>query len=124
MIVDSLLYVRSDTNIEFLDGRRIKNVKENISLIPGCKFEACLKYGKGASTKRLVIGSPGKTRTCNLLVNSQTLLPIELPGSAYNSVSNFKEQCNQLPGLSLQPIPLHGNAIPLGRDYRGVQNIS
>ena len=27
MIVDSLLYVRSDTNIEFLDGRRIKNVR-------------------------------------------------------------------------------------------------
>ena len=27
MIVDSLLYVRSDSNIEFLDGRRIKNVR-------------------------------------------------------------------------------------------------
>ena len=34
--------------------------------------------------KRLYLsGSPGKTRTCNLLVNSQPLLPIELPGSAY-----------------------------------------
>lgn len=26
-------------------------------------------------------GSPGRTRTCNLLVNSQPLLPIELPGN-------------------------------------------
>ncbi len=28
-------------------------------------------------------GSPGRTRTCNLLVNSQPLLPIELPGNIH-----------------------------------------
>ena len=68
---------------------------------------------KALRVKRLWLsGSPGKTRTCNLLVNSQTLLPIELPGSAYNSVSNFKEQRNQLPGLSLQPIPLQRERYP------------
>jgi hypothetical protein len=78
---------------------------------------------KALRVKRLWLsGSPGKTRTCNLLVNSQTLLPIELPGSAYNSVSNFKEQRNQLPGLSLQPIPLQRERYPARAGLPGSAN--
>ena len=50
-----------------------------------------LIMGEALQSKRLVLsGSPGKTRTCNLLVNSQPLLPIELPGSAFH----IKEQRN------------------------------
>ena len=46
---------------------------------------------KALYPKRLVLsGSPGKTRTCNLLVNSQPLLPIELPGSTFFLLKNIK----------------------------------
>jgi hypothetical protein len=60
--------------------------------------------------KRLVFGSPGKTRTCNLLVNSQTLLPIELPGNNLFS-QNMSLPKSKLPNmaLSLQPIPFQGD---------------
>ena len=37
--------------------------------------------------------SPGRTRTCNLLVNSQTLLPIELPGSGLSHLTGGRT-CN------------------------------
>ena len=41
---------------------------------------------KALHAKRLAYsGSPGRTRTCNLLVNSQPLLPIELPGNVAKS---------------------------------------
>jgi hypothetical protein len=58
----------------------------------------------------LKIGSPGKTRTCNLLVNSQTLLPIELPGNTY--IHNIKEPVN-LPASAelLLPIELPRNGL-------------
>ena len=80
---------------------------------------------KALRVKRLWLsGSPGKTRTCNLLVNSQTLLPIELPGSAYNSNLYSKEQYNQLPGLSLQPIPLQRERYPALAGLPGSANTS
>jgi hypothetical protein len=45
-----------------------------------------------------------------------------LPGSAYNSLSNFKEQCNQLPGLSMQPIPLQRERYPARAGLPGSAN--
>lgn len=72
-----------------------------------------LNMEKALRVKRLWLsGSPGKTRTCNLLVNSQTLLPIELPGSAYNSESNFKEQRNQLTGSQPATYPVTTGTLP------------
>jgi hypothetical protein len=44
-------------------------------------------------------GSPGRTRTCNLVVNSHPLLPVELPG-------NFKM-------LEVQGKRLEGKALSL-----------
>ena len=64
MIVDSFIYIRSCTQVELFNGWRIQNIDAmdhyDDSFL-GCKFVACPKYEKGASSEApFVIWLPGQ----------------------------------------------------------------
>ena len=66
-----------------------------------------------------MIGSPGRTRTCNLVVNSHPLLPVELPGKINSKGLCPSVQINYTCNIVVNPA-IGGIPLLAGLSYRGI----
>jgi hypothetical protein len=75
-------------------------------------FNHPLERGKKTSQPLDFIGSPGRTRTCNLVVNSHPLLPVELPGNLTSLKFPSTTGClSPLPAAGKRQVEATGKSI-------------